>query len=581
MTAFKDWKESLVEGKNPCIKCREKGNDNSGDNFHFYGEGRGGFCHACQYTIPSDDYLDEEHEQEEEKLEIDIMTKEFSLKDWNKYKEKLTTDPKGYRGLTQETCAFFSVQHEYSTETGELLKQLYPNTKNYEFSGIKGRGIPKDFFAKGIIDNDCELFGQWRFKNSTSKFVVICAGEIDQLSGYQMLNHKKTEYEPIPVVSPTNGETGSHKQLQKQYEWLDTFEKIVLCYDNDEAGQKAIEKAVKVLPLGKVYVMKLTLKDTNEYLVRGRDKEWVNAFWRAEKYTPRGITSSLNLEDKMKEYVSIPRLSLPPFMYKMQNMLCGGFPMGYIVNILAASGIGKSTLVDAMILHWIMNDDRLVGIVSLEASEGEYGVNLSSAYQKSKINLLESEEERLQFLEETVDQRKNLWAREDGSPRFYLVDADVDNMKSKIEYLIRSIGCKIIVLDPLQDVFDELGDDQQAKWMKWQKDIVKREQVIMININHSRKSGRGEKANSKGADLSEEDMMGHSSIFKSGGINIVVSRDKENEDPFERNVTRSKITKARGVGRTGYSGDFYYENDTHTLYDKDWYLENKMKPEEV
>ena len=578
MSSYQDWKDSLVEGKNPCRRCQQKGDDNSGDNFHYYGEGNGGFCHACGYTIRSDEYQDDSEEKEEE-WKLDIMAKDFSLEDWKELRENCSPDPRGFRGLTEETCKLFGVQHEYDEETGEIVRQYYPQTKEGKFCGIKVRETPKKFYAKGSVGKDCELFGQWKFQNSVSKWVVVCAGEVDQLSGYQMLQDaNKGDYEPTPVVSPTTGE-GSHKQLQHHYEWFDRFEKIILCYDPDDAGRKGVEAAVKVLPKGKVYVMNLTGFDTNKYLTKGKQKQWVNLFWKAEKYVPKGITSSLNLEDKMKEYLSIPRLSLPPFMYKMEKMLRGGFPMGVIVNILAASGIGKSTIVDAIILHWIMNDGRLVGIVSLEASEGEYGVNLSSAYQKHKINLIESTEERLNFLDETKSIRENLWAREDGSPRFYLVDAEIENMKSKIEYLIRSVGCKIIVLDPIQDVFDALPDDQQALWMKWQKDIVKREQVIMININHSRKSGQGQKANSKGADLNEEDMMGHSSIFKSGAINIVVARDKEADDPFERNVTRSKITKARGIGQTGFSGEFYYDNETHTLYDKDYYLDNKNKLE--
>lgn len=145
-------------------------------------------------------------------------------------------------------------------------------------------------------------------------------------------------------------------------------------------------------------------------------------------------------------------------------------------------------------------------------------------------------------------------------------------MKQKIEYLIVALGCKIIVIDPIQDIFDAMPDDQQAAFMKWEKDLVKREQVTIVNISHSRKAQGGQKAGSKGADLSEEDMMGHSSIYKSGGINLIISRNKEDEDEFERNVSRLKVTKARGIGFTGFAGEYYYENVTHKIWDKDDYL---------
>lgn len=580
MSAWTEWLSSLKIGKNPCYRCRKNGRDRAGNNYHHYGDGQGGYCHACGLTQLSDDEKEKRGLEDicEEEWEVNFMAKEFTAEDHTELKKITTFDGRGYRGISKETYQYYGVRHEYDQETGHLLRQYYPNTKDFEFCSYKARAIPKDFYALGEMSNDLDLFGQWRYKQGGGKYLLITAGEIDCLSGHEMLNSKQSEYGNIPVVSPINGESGSFKQLQKHFQWCDTFEKIILCYDNDEAGQEAVEKAVKVLPRGKVYVMRLNLKDTNEYLQAGKQKEWVNQFYRAEKYAPQGITSSANLEDKMRDYVSIPRIGLPPFMHRMQKMLAGGFPIGYIINILSASGTGKSTFVDAMILHWIMNDSRLVGIVSLEASEGEYGVNLSSSYCGFKINLLETPEEKLAYLDqpENIEKRQELWLKPDGEPRFYLVDAEIENMKQKIEYLIRGIGCKIIVLDPLQDIFDALDDDQQAKWMKWEKDIVKKEQVTIININHSRKSGQGQKANSKGADLSEEDMMGHSSIFKSGGINIILMRNKEAELEDDRNTTIAKITKARGVGRTGIAGEYYYENETHRIFDKqDYFTHNK------
>jgi KaiC/GvpD/RAD55 family RecA-like ATPase len=385
------------------------------------------------------------------------------------------------------------------------------------------------------------------------------------------------EYGYIPVISTTNGE-GSVTQFKNKYEWLDRFERIIICYDNDDAGRNATEKLAKVLPRGKVYKMELSLKDTNKYLEEGKQKEWINLFFKARKITMRGVTGSSGLLDKMKEYVSIERISLPKFLYRLQEKLRGGLPIGYIVNFLAASGAGKSTFVDAMILHWILNTDYPVGIVSLEASEGEYGVNIGSAYIKHKINLGITVEERIKSIEDHEEDLNKLFTKDNGEDRFYIVDPDVDNMKQKIEYLVVGLGCKIIVIDPLQDIFDALPEDEQAKFMKWEKDLVKREQVTIINISHSRKALGGQKTGSKGADLSEEDMMGHSSIYKSGGINIIAMRNKEAEDEIERNTTILKVTKARGIGFTGFVGDYYYDNETHQIWDKqDWLDTQEME----
>jgi len=579
LTKFEAWKASLKDGKNPCWWCRKNGNDKSGNNFHYYGDGKGGHCYACTKTIPSGSHISEAQEDEEV---YEFVGKEFNEEVLQQLKLITTVESKNFRGIRTDKTN--GVRYEYDEETGQLVRQYYPCTINGELSGYKIREIPKAWpMPIGTTGGDCDPFGWFRFKDSVNtKYCLIVAGEVDQLSAFQMLKDYtdgkgQAEYGYIPVISSTNGE-GSVTQFKNKYEWLDRFEKIIICYDQDEAGENAAEKLAKVLPRGKVYKMELTLKDTNEYLKESKQKEWINLFFKARKVTMRGVSGSSGLLAKMKEYVSLARISLPSFLHRLEEKLRGGIPIGYIVNLMAASGAGKSTYVDSMILHWILNTEYKVGIVSLEASEGEYGVNIGSSYIKCKINLGITPEDRLKSIEDHEEELEQLFVNEDGEDAFYIVDPDVENMKQKIEYLVVGLGCKIIAIDPIQDIFDALPDDEQAKFMKWEKDLVKREQCTIINISHSRKSSNGKQSGSTGANLSEEDMMGHSSIYKSGGINIIITRNKEAEDPIERNTSILKVTKARGIGFTGFVGEYYYDNETHQIWDKeDWFAKEKME----
>lgn len=577
MTKWQEYLASLKIGTNPCWGCRKKGNDRSGNNLHHYGEGKGSHCFACGWSLLSDDEkLARGIEENEVDEEFDLVGKEFSTEIFEELKKVTSVDGRGFRGIKKEIYSAFGVRHSFDTETGEVEKQYYPCTINSELSGLKVRMVPKSFDSYGTTGKECDPFGWFKFKNSSGKYCLIAAGEIDTLSAFSLLkdytdSKGQSEYGYIPCISSTLGES-SVSQLQDKYEWLDKFERIIICYDPDDAGEKAAEKLAKVLPRGKVYKMELTFGDTNKYLANNKQKEWVNLFFKAKKIMMTGVTGSSSLLEKMKEYVSIDRITLPKFLHKLEEKLRGGFPIGYIINIMAASGSGKSTYVDSMILWWVMHTNYKVGVVSLEASEGEYGVNIGSAFIESKINLGISAEERLASINSNEEALQTLFIDENGNDRFYIVDPDIDTMKSKIEYLVVALGCKIIVIDPIQDIFDAMPDDQQAAFMKWEKDLVKREQVTICNISHSRKAPSGQKAGSRGGDLSEEDMMGHSSIYKSGGINIIISRDKEAEDEFDRNVSRLKVTKARGIGFTGYAGDYYYENLTHKIWDKDDYL---------
>ena len=89
---------------------------------------------------------------------------------------------------------------------------------------------------------------------------------------------------------------------------------------------------------------------------------------------------------------------------------------------------------------------------------------------------------------------------------------------------------------------------------------------------HTRKTANGQKAGSAGADLHEEDIQGASAAYKSAACNLMFSRNKEAEDEIERNTTIMKATKIRWTGKTGIAGKYYYDNEKHTLYDLDDFL---------
>lgn len=569
------------EHKTGCPRCIRNGRDNSHNNLHVYAATESAHCWSCGWTIASKEHREamgwddeEEYEQEE------VVTREKITPEENeKIKARTGTDGKGYRGIKKETNNFFGVRYEYDEETGEPVKQFVPTTIAGELSGYRTRVFPKDFsHPVGQVGKECDMVFQFRFKTHTGT-CIISGGETKALNTYQMLYDNQTQrnalqYETNAVVCSTLGESGAHKQIQAQYEFFNQFKKIIVCMDEDEAGQKAVEQIIKVLPKGKAWVMRMRYKDADDYVKAGKQQEFIQDFLKAKKYVPSGVTASTDIKDKMREFLSMPRITLPPFMHKLQKKLRGGIPASCILNLISASGTGKSTYVDAMILHWIMNENSKVGIVPMETGDGEYGVNLLSSYAEVKMNLFETVEDRLNFIdsEDIMQLQDELFYDSDGNPRFYILDAEAETMKDRIEYLIVSLGCKIIIIDPLQDVFDMLGEDEQAKFMGWMKGWMKTG-VMFVNVNHVRKNGQGQKANSKGADLSEEDIMGSSTIFKSGGINIIIMRDKEAESDLDKNTTLMKLSKARGVGDTGIVGKYYYENEKHKLWDLDDYLE--------
>lgn len=570
-------------GKERCPRCAENGNDKSGDNLVIYDDG-GKVCFrpGCGYTVLSDDYKAKYGGYE-------LVGKPFDEAKAAEIKN-FSLDPNGFRGLTRETCAKFRVRHEFDSKD-KVVAQYYPATQNYELCGYKVRKEPKDFDAYGTTGKACEMFGQAIFRNSNSKTVIITGGELDAMSAYQMLyEYNKTRgndgYEPIPVVSCTVGEGGTAKQIQAQYEWFSRFDKIIICLDNDDAGKKAAEECMMVLPKGKAYRLDMTLKDPNKYLEDGRAREFVAAYYAAKPIIPAGVIGSDDLYNRVVENVMTECIPLPDFMAELAEMMGGEIPLGYIVNFASASGAGKTTIVNEMVYHWIFHCPHQIGVVSMELDAGQYGESILSRHLGRKIALIPGKEKKLEYLASEYVRAKadELFRKPDGSPRWHLVDdrdGSLETIQNTVEQLIISCGCRVIVLDPLQDLLDGLSNEDQAVFMRWQKQMVKSHKVTFINISHVRKNSTGQQANSTGAFLSEEDMSGSSTIFKSGGANILFGRNKYAEDPVERNTIKAVMSKCRWTGMTGPAGEWYYDNVKHTMQDKrTWIEENNHIPED-
>lgn len=481
-----------------------------------------------------------------------------------------------FRGISDEALAICKIRTEFDGK-GQITRRYYPTTEEGKLAGYKVRTVEgKKFHSVGNVGQTNDLFNQQYYLKDPSKMnrtCIIVGGEEDVAATIDMFiqNQRATgkDYTLPVVVSPTTGETSSKKQIQLHYEWFQKFDKIIVGMDMDKTGIEATAMICEVLPPDRVFVAHWPEKDPNECLEKGRSKEFIAAYFRAEKHVPAGIVSSSSLSEAIREAIMMAKLPLPPFMHQLMDMTAGGISIPSIVNIAAKTGIGKTTIINEILYYWFFNSPYKVGVVSLELSSGEYGIAMLSRHVGQKINLFETPELALEFLSrpEVVEKERELLEDENGNPRWYLLDereGSIEALKRKVEQLIISCGCRVIVLDPLQDILDGMTNEEQSLFMKWQKQMIKSHQIIFVNISHVRKSN-GEK-------LSEEDLAGSSTIIKSGHINILVDRDKQAEDLLERNTIKVYMPKCRSTGRTGPAGEWIYDSVTHTLHDKEMYI---------
>lgn len=545
------------------------------------------YCWSCQAVKPSEDFKEQNSKKvskvksTKENMEIKPSGKPAITADENaEIKSETTPDPKGFRGLDASTCKPFGVRHAFSVETGELIEQYYPTTQDGQIVGYKIREVPKNFYSKGRTGADCELFMQFKF-NRGGKYILITEGELDALSAYQMLSEynksKNSDFETA-VVSPTTG-AQSHKQIAAQYKFFDTFDQIIVCYDNDKAGKEATEKLLTVLPKGKVKIMQMRFKDPNEYLEKGDARAFLSDFYNAKSYVPVGVMASTEIYQRMLEQTAQEKIELPPVFSKLNEMLGGGLSLGHCYTCSGVTGGGKTSLTNEMIYHWIFNSPYTVGVVSLELSASQYGEALLSRHLHNKLAKMQPAEKMVYLKSDKVKEAaKELFERPDGTPRFMLVDdrdSSLEQLQETIEEMVICSGVRLVIADPWTDIaVDGLSVDEQAVAMKWIKSMIKSHNCSFFLINHVRKSQSGQKDQSSGAMISESDIMGSSSIMKSSSANILLIRNKMAEDDLERNTTTILLSKNRLLSETGPAGKVYYDSQTHTLHNLDDWLNN-------
>lgn len=259
------------------------------------------------------------------------------------------------RKLKRGTLDTFSVKVGTSEGDGETIEShYYPYRKNGVLVGYKVRLVsPKSFWAIGTT-KDTEFFGWQEAIGAGAKRLFITEGELDCLSLFQIFKDVAagTPYAAFnpAVVSLTNGAGSAVKQITAMLpEIRKHFKEIVLVFDNDAAGQEAVQEVIKLVP--DALVASLPAKDVNEALVHGRSKAVHAAcqFNAAKPKNTRLVTASSVLDEARKEVEW--GFSYP---FKQLTEMTRGQKLGTTVYWGGAAKIGKSLVLDALVAHNIV-----------------------------------------------------------------------------------------------------------------------------------------------------------------------------------------------------------------------------------
>lgn len=577
------------EHKVQCPKCSlENGGDRSKDNLHIYGEdidGKvGGFrCFACGYRMSSDKW----REENKSVGNFKIGGKDLSVaqKDVNKFNEKKLTQDQlenifsdtsdeltvSYRGLSPKVCRELGIR--WKIIDGKVSEMLFPANHFIDGelvpTGYKIRKNPKDFFSKGYVGKLNLLGGQ---TTQVADVLVVVAGEIDLVTAIASLEGIKKYNKTANVVTSLIGEDSTADSLRHHFEWVDKHSKIIICMDNDDAGNKAFEKVKEVISHDKLFKANLKYNDLNDYL-KNKDGDQIvkDLYWNAVPLETFGVVGSGSLFQKAKDRLNQDKIPFPAFLSDLaSNFTDNAMWTGEWMNWISSVSSGKSTVMDAWMIDWALNAPYRQAILSYEADATAFGVKVASLATSRSIMKIEGKENRIRFVEDNEQEIKHLLLNDDGEDRFDFVDTlpeNVESAKKLINYLVKVRGIRILWIDPAVDFLSICKNKNEYDELIMFLDRVRMQHHLTImTAMHTRKNLSSGQNGSSGGEIQEEDAFGGREIISKGTINITAQRNKNATDWIEKNTMLLNIRKNRNDQVTGVETKLFYRTKANKLY---------------
>lgn len=454
------------------------------------------------------------------------------------------------RGLSKDTIAKYKVHVGLDTDDFAARCPRFDADGNHVGNkvriqkGTKDRAKGPPFIFEGDKSKMEPLFGMHLFP-AGGKFITITEGYEDAMAVHQMFGGR------YPAVS-VDGVSSAAADLRRAFEYLNSFECIVLAFDSDEPGRKAAKECANIgFPLGKVKILTLrSYKDANEYLLNKEGEKFVREWWQAPTYKPDGLKLGSEIWDEIinrKEHFTVS------YPFEDLNKMTFGLRLSELVIVTADTGVGKTSFLKH-IEHKLLTDDTVkdqnygVGFLHFEEPNGDTALGLLSIHNSTPYHLPDVErprdELRKAYDEVLNNDRAVIWDHFGSNS----VDAVIDKIRH-----MAALGCKYIVLDHLSIIVSDQSGDERKQLDEIStkiKTLCMELDIAVIAVIHTNRQGL---------------IRGTAGVEQLANIVLRLQRDKTEDNEWRRNVTKITVEKNRFCGYTGPSSYLWYNKDTARL----------------
>ncbi len=407
--------------------------------------------------------------------------------------------------------------------------------------GAEGDWVSIPFFLAG----DCFLIKYRRYRGEGERFkresgfesglfispyqvdnatAIVTEGEFDAISLAQL---------GFPNVFSVS--VGAETFKPEWIEFFEPYQRILVCFDSDEKGQRGAEKLAERLGRYRCYRVILPQKDANQCLVAGYGTEEIARCLRqAQEYTPRNLKSPQDYVDQLAKLWKRDRIQTVSTGWDSFDRLLGGLRPGELTIVTGETGQGKSTWASNLAYNRMLQGD-FVWIGSFEQKPPPLLAKfVSMRLGRSFYKLTEDEfKQALEFLINLPLRFLDHWGT-----------INIETLKESLYYCKRRYDVKLAMIDHLHAFIKYTGDaerqaiDQAVTEIKaWAMEL----EIPIFLVVHPKNIQGGSRGNPV---IEATDLKGSSGIRQWSDNVISIWRDKRREEEGE-NVVVLKLLKAR------------------------------------
>lgn len=373
-------------------------------------------------------------------------------------------------------------------------------------------------------------------------------------------NNRKEEYRDVfpAVVSLPHGAGAAAKDIAKVLPKIrQHFKEVVLVFDMDAPGRKAVEEVCKIAP--DFLSAELPCKDANECLQEGHIKTAFAAvmFKGARPKNSRIMSGSQLLEKALEP----PRKGLS-YPWEGLTHLTRGMRFGELNFWAAGVKSGKSTILDAMGGHFIK--EHSLPILACRFEEVPAHTYRNIVGKIAGIQVVDPDI--------PIDMERFLEAEKLVRDKLLVYDiyqfARWDAMKADILYAIKDAGVKVIQIDPLTNLTAGMSaaeaNDFLAGWSVEAAAMAKDFDVHFDVAVHLKAPESG-KDHNRGGEILANQIAGSRAMTRACHAIFGIGANKDPTLPEEqRNIRKIQLLEDRLTGSVGEIA-VYYDSTTGVL----------------